>query len=87
MRTTTASPRPEAYGNVPVTPWHMIEHLHDEGVAAGLQATGEGITVWIGEKGGDAGDRIRAERTFARDEFDDIAMWLASQAARLGMSG
>jgi hypothetical protein len=83
MRTNTSSPRPESYGNVPVTPWHMIERLHDEGLSAGLQSSADGITVWIG----DADTRVRAERKFARDEFDEIAPWLAVQSERLTMSG
>ena len=83
MRTTTASPRPESYGNVPVTPWHMIERLHDEGVGAGLQSGADGITVWVGE----AGAPIRAQRKFARDEFDEIAAWLAAESRRLSLSG
>jgi hypothetical protein len=86
MRTTTASPRPESYGNVPVTPWHMIERFHDEGVAAGLQSDPDGITVWIGEVGDKVGARIRTQRKFARHEFDEIAAWLAQESQRLSMN-
>jgi len=84
---TTATPRPETYGNVPVTPWHMIERLHDEGVSAGMQTTPDGITVWIGEFGSSARGRLRSQRKFARDEFDEIATWFAEQSERLAMSG
>lgn len=77
--------RPEAYGNVAVTPWHLIERLYDQKINAGLQADcGRGIvTVWIGGPRDACGGGVKVERTFERDEFDLIAPWLEAEAERL----
>jgi hypothetical protein len=61
-----------------MTPWEVIERLYDSEINAGLKSDWDGgITAWI------AGGHTLAERTFLRQEFDEIADWLDREARRL----
>jgi hypothetical protein len=59
--------------------WIVMQQLYDSEINAGLAADWDGgITGWI------AGGRERlSERTFLRDEFDEIAGWRDGEARRL----
>jgi hypothetical protein len=60
-------------------PWHVIEALYDSEINVGIIMDWDGgARMSVG-----AGTRRLAERTFLRDEFDEIADWLDDEARRL----
>jgi hypothetical protein len=59
--------------------WNVMQQLYDSEINAGLAADWDGgITAWIA-----GGREPLSERTFLRDEFDEIAGWLDEEARRL----
>ena len=67
-----------------MTTWQVIEHLYDSEINTGLQSDWDGgITVWIGGPDDTPGNERLSSRTFMRDEFPDIALWLDEEARRL----
>ena len=67
-----------------MTTWQVIEHLYDSEINAGLQSDWDGgITVWIGGPDDTPGNERLSSRTFMRDEFADIALWLDEEARHL----
>jgi hypothetical protein len=62
-----------------MNPWRVIQHLYDSEINAGIAADWDGgLHAWIG-----AGQQRLTERTFGRDEFDQVGPWLDSEARRL----
>src|SRR5688572_9001030 len=61
-----------------IDPWHVMTRLYDSEINAGLEADWDGgIKVWL------QADQRLTERTFLRDEFDQVGAWLDSEARRL----
>jgi hypothetical protein len=62
-----------------MNPWHVIQGLYESQINSGMESDWDGgITAWIAAEG----NRI-AQRTFAPQEFGEIADWLDHEARRL----
>jgi hypothetical protein len=59
--------------------WDVLQQLYASNISGGLSAAWDGgVSAWIAD-----GRTRLTERTFLRDEFDQIGDWLDEEARRL----